>query len=232
MSADKERAILFSAPMIKQLLAGTKTQTRRLVKPQPEFRGNGWTAPGTGDLLWGDLGNVLPHGPNSSPYHLGKVWVRETWRVEQGYHPARPPLEKKLSIQYAATPQPKCRGRIVDEPAEGFILKSPCQGALGDDDGVWRSPLFMPRWASRITLEITSIRVERLTSISEEDAKAEGAVAAFIEEAEREPGLKVREAPYSVECFRQLWNSINGKKKGCTWADSPWVWRLEFRVIP
>ena len=83
----------------------------------------------------------------------------------------------------------------------------------------WRPSLHMPRWASRITLDVVSVRVERLQAISEADAEAEGV------SADLESRTLARDA------FRELWDSINGKRPGCSWDDDPWVWVVEFRRI-
>lgn len=86
--------------------------------------------------------------------------------------------------------------------------------------GKTRSPIFMPRWASRLTLEVTGVRVERLQDISEEDAIAEGA---------NHWSSSANSARWKFQC---LWDRINAKKPGCSWADSPWAWVIEFKRVP
>jgi hypothetical protein len=175
----RERPILFSAPMVRALLAGTKTQTRRIVK---------------GGIPFDDDFEIV-----ASPYGDpgDRLWVREShwWFKDEpdnscGYYP------------------PKLTREDVEYRADG-------------DDGrkVWRPSIHMPRWASRITLEVTGVRVERLQDISEADARAEGV----------EPNAFERTADnYGSVLYRRLWESINGPG---SWDANPWVWVVEFRRI-
>lgn len=208
----KERPILFSAPMVRALLAGTKTQTRRIAKPvrHPD---------------WGNLYSpgalVREHEPmhviyRACPYGQpgDRLWVRETWAAPHS-EDARPPRAIQcdwMQIHYAATEE---RGGLL-----------------------WRPSIHMPRWASRITLEITGVRVERLHDISESDAIAEGIVECAIpadDEGPRRIGYMVGpddgESGLSVspiEPYRNLWESINGAS---SWDVNPWVWAIEFRRV-
>jgi hypothetical protein len=95
----------------------------------------------------------------------------------------------------------------------------------GYHDGPWKPSIFMPRWASRITLEITNIRAERLQEITEEDARDEGVI--FVEE--QLPGDDTWR-PYARKEFESLWNSLNAKR-GHGWQTNPWVWVVEFKRI-
>ena len=90
--------------------------------------------------------------------------------------------------------------------------------------GTWRSPLFMPRWASRITLIVTDVRVQRVQEISEDDAIAEGWPGPVTE-----LGFPVAKP---LNWYERLWDSINAKRPGCSWADNPFVAAISFRVIP
>ncbi len=118
----------------------------------------------------------------------------------------------------------------ADDPAHlGCVLYR----ADGERSVRWRPSIYMPRWASRITLEVTDVRVERVQEISEDDALAEG-----IEPGEvcRHPEICGRAGESALQCmqahhFLHLWDSINGKKPGCSWDDNPWVWVIEFRHI-
>jgi hypothetical protein len=156
----KERGILFSAPMVRAILEGRKTQTRRVVKNQ--VRRDGYTCP------YGKPGDVL--------------WVRETWCGD-----------RFNGVGYRATDA---------------------------QSGPWKPSIFMPRWASRITLEITDVQVERVHDINECDIVAEGI-----------PFPTDRYVSYEelLAAFRDLWDSINGKTY--PWASNPWVWALTFKVM-
>lgn len=170
----KERPIIFSSPMIRAILEGRKTQTRRIIKPQPDRNG-----------LW-------PRGsaPGASSYDCpcgqsgDRLWVREAFVSMNGY------------VFYRADAL----------PGREHIMK-------------YQSPIHMPRWASRITLEITKIRVERVQDISEADAIAEG--------CEQPSGVPT--GPHFMrQVFRGVWDSIHGP---CSWGENPWVWVLEFKRI-
>jgi hypothetical protein len=172
-----ERPILFSGPMVHELLAGTKTQTRRLVKNVPELMNerNEWCLPLRSP--YGNVGDTL--------------WVRETW----AHAPA--PWTEPTGIVYRA-----CDNRT-------------------DYGGPWKPSIFMPRWASRITLRITRLRVERLQAISEADAIAEGCPAVSLHD------LDCDSTPPSGH-YAKLWDSINGKR--VPWDLNPWVWVVCFAL--
>lgn len=168
----KERPIILSGPMVRAILAGAKTQTRRVVKPQ----------------AMGQWGPVVP-----CPYGRpgDRLWVREAWRpVHGGY--------SDLGARYRAD--------------------------FERDQTVWRPSIHMPRWASRITLEVTGVRVERLQDISEADAQAEGSF-----EWAAEQDTPVRDLDEARLVYLQLWQSINGP---ASWDADPWVWVVEFRRLP
>lgn len=190
----KEHPVLFSGPMVRAILEGRKTQTRRVIKPEPTHF-NYFKVPANG----GDLRQwpITPHGDNiDCPYGSrgDRLWVKETWRVfggrEYEYQQHHP------SVQYRA-----------NEFAD-FEQK------------VWRPSIFMPRWASRIILEITDVRCERLQDISEEDAIAEG-----CEPIGNENNLDRYRSGYM-----HLWNSINASR-GFGWDTNPFVWCLTFRRV-
>jgi hypothetical protein len=202
----KERGILFQGPMVRALLAGTKTQTRRAIKaPGP-------TGSGTFHIDTGFKGGH-PVMVESSPVAAGReilwlrrcpygqpgdrLWVRETWGV--GTRPC--PHEGWCDgIEYRAD-------EVYLEDGEYLHLhrvKVPDDKDLDDYRGGWKPSIHMPRWASRILLEVTAVRVERLGQISEPDALAEGVS--------------------SVEEYRALWTSINK-----VWEPEKWVWVIQFR---
>lgn len=200
----KERPILFSGPMVRAILAGQKTQTRRLVRLPRGVDPDHWMpqqASGRPDefdaLHWpGDDAVTTPlRSPYGAPGDL--LWVRETW-AERQYR------------------------TDVDSPDESAKSeRTPAYAAdwSGEPAYRWRPSIHMPRWASRLSLEVVSIRVERLQEINEEDAKAEGVAL-----PPNDASAKFRSS------FQLLWDSINGKR--ATWASNPWVWVIEFRRLP
>ncbi|RQF49507.1 hypothetical protein IPC264_23905 [Pseudomonas aeruginosa] len=224
----KERPILFTGPMVRAILEGRKTVTRRVVKPPPDFLGS-MVDPNT-PFKTLDAGL---HARITCPYGEpgDRLWVRETWTdVNMCGAPA---------LAYRADEDIR---DLMEEP--GFLDD---RGAFNYDDprvkpypfacwyaeldqARWRPSIHMPRWASRILLEITAVRVERLQDISEEQALAEG--------VRGEPCDHARQACADIGCwgdtakgaFGFLWESLNGEG---SWAANPWVWVVEFkRVTP
>ena len=208
-----ERPILFSAPMVQAILDGRKTMTRRVVKLP------GWAQECNEDNEFELDGNPpWPHAiarktgclaPLTSPYGQpgDRLWVREAWRVGalSDNLPPRDINPKTNTVFYEA-----------DGNAPEWV-------------GRYRPPMFMPRWASRITLEITAVRVERLNEISEQDAVAEGIAirrsAYGIFECQLPDG-KTHFDDSATDLFRKLWESINGPG---SWAINPWVWAMELK---
>ena len=212
----KERPILFSAPMVRAILAGAKTQTRRVVK-----------LPGTRSALTAN--SWVQSGPHGAPGD--RLWVRETFYCDDYRYPAVPgaqladPAWRDGNLYYRAD---VASGRFEDA------------GYWAEPGGKWTPSIHMPRWASRITLEIASVRVERITSISEEDARAEGvdwaAPHPYGERWSDDDREDPREVGYGSgsfarDNFRRLWDAINGKRPGCSWADDPWVWAIGFKRV-
>jgi hypothetical protein len=189
---DLERPILFSGPMVRAILDGSKTQTRRVVKPQPEKRGDdgGYWIPVKAVRSMVNVRDTSGTIAEACPYGVPgtRLWVRETWRVFGG-----------REYEYQQEP-----GSVVYR-ANDFTEKG---------DG-WRPSIFMPRWASRITLEVTAVRVERLQDISHQDALKEGVWPQFCE-GHLGP----------INTFERAWNRINGKG---SWDQNPFVWVIEFR---
>jgi len=202
-----ERPILFSAPMVRALLDGTKTQTRRLVKGapddwepvQPEVYSptvvdrHGDEQPGPDAYGAGNKdGDCWIRCPYGQPGD--QLWVRETWARD----------DEDGALMYRAD-----LGR--DMSADAWE-----QGRL---EGVpryrWRPSIHMPRQASRLTLEVTGVRVERLHQISRGDAMAEGCPFANMQDGES-----------PVRWYEYLWRAINGPD---SWDANPWVWVVEFR---
>jgi hypothetical protein len=209
----RERPILFSAPMVRALLAGTKTQTRRVRKPGGNYRLD-LVAPADG-------------GPSRCPYGApgDRLWVREAWMPD-------PPIDDT----WASTQWAGCReGKIAGVP-ERFRHPRFCNYAADWLHGpvLWTPSIHMPRWASRIALEVTNVRVERLQDISEADAIAEG--------VDRFPGCRqdddtaafnrigpVDNDSFPIARYAALWESINGPG---SWEANPWVWVVEFQRCP
>lgn len=246
-TAVRERPILFSAPMVRAILDGKKTQTRRVVKGPVDFIGAGgrggpdWDDPtcwGWADE-YGDYHTLAPEGQSSCdsscviPCPYGRVgdrlWVRETWQsVPFGPHRDWPGC-------------PDLRPRKVCEFNRACVVIYRADGEMPGDE-IWRPSIHMPRWASRITLEITGVRAERLHEISEEDAKAEGAVEAIMgldgpayDRAEKAwcRATKTDDpdagAATARGAFFVLWNTINGKTN--PWSRNPWTWVVSFRCV-
>lgn len=221
----RERPILFSAPMVRAILAGTKTQTRRVVKPQPTHPHFGGRLPfmlvpdDEGEDLYlhsSCLGAAIrcPYGAPGD-----RLWVREAWMDLQGTGvEARDRNGKLTRYAYAADTPP---GSYGDECRKDFGLK-------------WRPSIHMPRAASRITLEITGVRVERLQDISEADAVAEGVERVVVGDGWRhytDPASELAgPIPHAsaLGSYRSLWESINGPG---SWDANPWVWVVEFQRV-
>ncbi|TWI69016.1 hypothetical protein IP91_00081 [Pseudoduganella lurida] len=189
-----ERGILFSAPMVRALLDGTKTQTRRVVKPHPRDdafvlldHGDGWWPYRSEDGESANVDNM--EYPFACPYGQpgDRLWVRETW----GFNPDHPGII--AHVCYRADPG-------------------------HEHDGItWKPSIHMPRAASRILLEIVSVRVERLQDTSRGDAMDEGC-----------PFPNMAQGADPRQWYAELWENINGAG---SWAANPWVWALEFRRI-
>jgi hypothetical protein len=219
----KERPILFSAPMVQAILAGRKTQTRRVMKPQPKpcpadapwardrkgGPGHWWPCNAiqsmahvedelqAGVVGWeGFAASVCPYGQVGD-----RLWVRETWAIDN--------CGRRVSLDPKAWPDgwPKDRLLFAADDRSARI-------------GPWnqRPSIHMPRWASRITLEITGVCVERIMSISGIDALAEGIESVYGQGAD-------------CSDFKELWDSINAER-GFGWDANPWVWAISFRRMP
>lgn len=238
----KERPILFSAPMVRAILEGRKTQTRRVVKPQPiacdKYVGGAFIERRPGRTDGGQdrtaVGAPSDYVARVCPYgRIGdRLWVRETfahWTARDIFSGAPVPV-----TAYRAGRQWR-NGNCPSYEKDKLFWKNP------DDKPTnvkWKSPIHMPRWASRITLEITDVRVQRVQDISEADAIAEGCDAAcgmsgdddlMVSQVQQMRGF---DSSYSVARFVLLWDSINGKRPGVTnWNVNPCVWALTFKRV-
>ena len=212
-----DRPIIFSAPMIRALLDGRKTQTRRIIKPSPEFCGGGrsrdpqnWNDPDA----WGwenyDEGcwNLLSEGYTGRPFYApgDRLWVREAWRFDAEWDDCPPrEFDGADAIHYEA-----------DGETRLHLWGNPFT------PGRLRPPIHMPRWASRLTLLVTDVRVQRLQEISEDDARAEGVGSTLT----RFPDGGSIGHPASWH-FEQLWGQIHGPD---AWDANPWVAAVTFDV--
>ena len=242
----KERPILFNGEMVRAILDGKKTQTRRVIKPQPtqireaEYEldcGKAWLvtyANGTPEDEWIEV---------CAPYNVGDhLWVRETWQPDfsehgdvfihyraddkWGIYPMTEEIPDewverewtKLDDIYRAASVPQNSGGRWLPESIGF--KAP-----------WKPSIFMPKWATRIWLEVTGVRAERVQDISEEDAEAEGVTPILRDGGGFEPwGAPCPPFPCYAEVFARLWDSINAKR-GFGWDTNPWVWVYEFKRL-
>lgn len=225
-STIKERPIIFSTEMVKAILEGRKTQTRRVLKAE------------LGALYYTENDSKCPYGKPGD-----RLWVRESWKII-GWNDGEP-----FFIQYkdgetksdVMLPEDKCEDYWIQcsEECHKAGLKTNDDGIFiidGDVPTKWRPSIFMPREASRIILEITNIKLERLNDISEEDCQAEGVQWLWNGNCEEcyqwsVTGNKKSNAwfDYAEDCYKHLWNSIH--KKENTWKDNPWVWVIEFKRI-
>ncbi|WP_024691686.1 hypothetical protein [Pseudomonas tremae] len=200
MSEIKERPILFSAPMVRAILSGQKTVTRREVKKpaaldclaagfEPAFL----ALPGNADLCpYGKVGD--------------RLWVREAWQADEQVN--------------AIAPRELSHGEPIQYPADGASRQTGCSMIT---PGKTRPSIHMPRWVSRILLEITDVRVERLQAISRSDIRAEG-LECPPELASDDVSPNYRD--WYPAAWRDLWESINGAG---AWDANPWVWVVEFK---
>jgi hypothetical protein len=231
----KERPILFSGPMVRAILEGRKTVTRRVVKPQPWMEGHAWlwakkkTPERPFDIGWAQgfpaklLAEECPYGQPGD-----RLWVKETW----GYANACPGgdalcREDWVQVGYRASDSP--RGEGISDPIprpkeevesiHAVVLKEMERAGVSGDGFPqvcrWRSSLHMPRNLSRLSLEVVSVRAEQLHDITPEDVLAEGI----------QPILRSA----AIGDFNGLWNKINGKR--APWESNPWVWVVSFRRI-
>ncbi|EKI3092227.1 hypothetical protein MLV26_20725 [Escherichia coli] len=185
----KERGMIFNDEMVRAILGGNKTQTRRIV----EEKFYGWAV--AAELL-------AKHCPYGQPGD--RIWVRETYRVH-GKATDVATLVYRASVRNSWTEQTH---RVPVEVCNKPVSEK------------WTPSIHMPRWASRILLEITDVRVERLHDMSEADAKAEGATPATYK-------ITPSEAVYRVG-FGDIWRSIYGQDN---WLSNPLVWVIEFKRI-
>lgn len=203
----KERPILFKGEMVREILANRKTQTRRIAKFSILSKSDGhkrrvYTEKDIDEMnkylserQRDPMKVICPHGQIGD-----RLWVRETWTGT--WYESYP---NTVHISYAADGSE----RFVENVPQGYVLPKAAAKVGG-----WVTPLFMPRWASRITLEITDVRVQRIQEISGQDVGAEG--------IEMIGNYRAR--------FRSLWERINAKR-GYSWESNPYVFALSFKRV-
>lgn len=212
----REIPIIFNSDMVRAILSGQKTQTRRPVKVQPHGVGS-WVKHGD---KWA-FPNVNPYCSARCPFGQpgDLLWVRETWSQIDDTE-----FGGERWIDYRATPRyPESSVRRPagwDDEAENTPLR-------------WRPSIHMPRWASRILLRVTAVRIERVQDISEQDAWAEGCPKGDLWVPNATGGLMppkgkclTNSFPTSPHWFSCVWNGIYGN-----WAANPWVWVIEFERV-
>lgn len=228
-----EHPIIFSGSMVRAILDGRKSMTRRVIKPQPHP-----CAPARIDcheLESSGYGYFDEETDYKCPYGapIDLLWARETWRVGAW------DVGKGIAVDYKAdgyarreylsewVPDLGQRARLIGQSQEDAIKaglpdfkwepgQSPCR---------WRPSIHMPRWASRITLKVTDIRVERVQEINGRDVLAEG-----VDNGMSNPAMGIRWENMQRAAFRELWNSINAARGFC-WISNPWVWVISFERV-
>ena len=185
-----EHPIIFSGEMVRAVLKGQKTQTRRVINPQPP-QDSLWDEPSHLFIIEGSGFGIMRHCPYGKSGD--SLWVRETWRT----------AEAPGGVFY--------RADATDYMIEISTLSN---------GKPWRPSIHMPRWASRITLEMIGLRVERLQDIGEEDVLAEGV-------SPTPPIGSMGSKAYNLESFKTIWDIINAKR-GHSWKSNPWVWVISF----
>ena len=213
----KERPIIFSGEMVRAILVGNKTQTRRVIKPQPpaiwdsvkQAAGGGWCFYKEEDPDF--------HGYRDCPYgQIGdRLWAKEKHCLPKQGGSAIGQDGYDNNVLYAA-----------DEGLQRFPLSG--NWTQHNRDFKWRPSIHMPRWASRIDLEIVGVRVEMVQDITEADAKDEGIHGDVFGE---EICIAPAEGLHSTRIyFSELWDSIN-EKRGFGWNVNPWVWVIGFKIV-
>jgi hypothetical protein len=239
----KERPILFQGAMVRAILDGSKTQTRRIMNPQPVFTGYSTDLSWRHSWAWkreelvGRRDEVLASCPHGKP--CDRLWVRETF-FAYGRWETRFSEKKRRDEWHFIDMTMEC-GQVNRYAADNPDL--PLTKGRGARAGWYKRPaIFMPRAASRIVLENVSVRVERLQDISEVDAIAEGATHLRSQAWDRQhfpawryqfeeaiaAGLKPPVGPSPRQAYGALWESINGAG---SWAANPWVWVVEFSKV-
>ena len=232
LSMNPTHPILFNGPMVRAVLEGRKTQTRRVVKPQPTLHNDGSSF----FFCFYDAEHHKPAIIERCPFGQpgDTLWVRETLQHCGG----RTVWHDRGAGNLDEDRTYICVYYPADYPDGTNALEAEVRTIRGIHNSIYRGlhnqkvpAIHMPRWASRIDLLVKRVWVERVQDISKEDAKAEGAPmqgGRVIWHSELD-----NEGCWSFDprvWFADLWNSIYGKKPDCSWADNPWVWAVEFEL--
>jgi len=246
----KERPILFNAPMIRAILKGQKTMTRRVINTgrfkqydcdvSPTSDGRSIFRGSKDDIVFNtpcglparSMQDKIIHCPYGLPgdrLRVNEAWRVGAWSIEGQAIAVDYRADGFARREWLECPDEAMFLRLVEQSREdadkagyGFNRETgDVYWEPGNGPTRWRSSRFMPRWASRIILEVTASRVERLQDISEENARAEGTTRLALSEALSVPGTW-------RAAFADLWNSINAKR-GYGWDTNPWVWVVEFK---
>jgi hypothetical protein len=234
----KERPIIFSAPMVRAILSGAKTQTRRIIKPQPRWDDPVWwwdDKPFVSDEAMADHLFHEVYGTHGTPYGSvweeggDRLWVRESFDIVDdpaAYHVDDGPRQDDHGYKCpdAVKRGPNGERWVVDYAANENTR-------LMDRDGVrrWKPSIHMPRWASRIALEITDVRVQRVQEIGRDGRKAVDVLAEGItpeQIANEQKWFHPDDSP--ALAFARLWEAVNGKG---SWESNPWVWAITFKRV-
>lgn len=199
----QEKPIIFSSPMARAILQGRKTQTRRVIQPTHAKRDARLPRQASMTAADYELLFTCPYGAPGD-----RLWVKETF-----YNDLIDGRDVEHVYYLADSTKPK-------EQACCDLIPECCCGEVGKTK--WKPSIHMPRWASRITLEITGVRVQRLQDISEEDAKAEGAQEQVVLPGDRGS---------FVAGFYFIWDGIHHKNDVACWDANPWVWVMEFKMM-
>lgn len=213
----KERPILFNGEMVRAVLAGRKTQTRRVCKQQPHPWARHYFERGCSPLDWApaicddDTWDLFSGAAESQEPHFGRcpygkpgerLWVREAFQL------------------------PATKDELSPSECEGCSVVFVAAGTSAQGWGRQRPSIHMPRWASRVLLRVTDVRVQRIQDITASNVRAEGIGDASI--AHWEQWLHHDDAP--GHAFSILWDKINAKR-GHSWEKNPWVWAVTFEVM-
>lgn len=242
-----ERPIIFSPESVRAILAGKKTQTRRVIKPQPHMRDNNYGDIEESEKYPGEWsqwknGEQLPWFTCPRGQVGDHLWVKEQHCIECEVEGNSPPWNDGRPIRW--------RGREEEELSRTWTQAHyrstdptpdlDCVNPRHEDHGgpcpsPWRSPLFMPSWASRINLEITNVSVEGLQSISGSDAIAEGVTIprCGCEVCAHSSAMCPADQSAAIMAYAAMWDRINAKRQGgiFAWAKNPWVFATAFKLV-